>query len=707
MVDRLTLVIVVQSLILLWIGPACEASSLGLTVHVVPLQSDGGQWVRAHFTVIASNPCPPLIGLCTEGVNCTLHKAYSPFSGMKPGSGWCVRQWEQVVPSNYNSAISLNSRTTFYVSMKAGPHVRASSGKLNYPAYVALPPPIRARKNCPHFIQLSVKDLDGDRVQCRFAMEEKGECLNCTQHSFIELDKDTCALTFTGNAPIGQYSIYLMAEDYIPTPKVSQASESQPLGSVPVHLSLTVEQSSSSCIDEPVATGKTPRKQATFNVLPFEEVKFEADFMSQKESVSEIAVVGLPGLNKYGFTSIGAMAQLSMSWVRGENTLAPVLPICFVANSVSLQSEPRCVWLYQREMRTLPEGTELFCNKTEMTLALPVVSLSNINLSELQLNSPACPVILNDTHITAHIALDGCGTKAVHAGTELVYTNTLKSVRLSSMISRQPSLILPLACRIPAVRARGPNFNIAVPPTAFDNADVKIEFHLPGEGPLALYTSRPQFSSLGLLPGRLRRDSASASHIRTSLEKLGTRIKALDLHLLSNTTLERAELSIERCVRSETDDFAERDTILENGCKASNTTLEIRATSHARIFRLDLSNLFTVNNTMYVECEVDLCITFLPSLKCTTQCNRGLVNRATVGMRSKHFTLRSGPVSLVVTNPAPSTSAVTDASGQTGAPTTAAVEVTSTSSAPEQVSFMAAGLIFNIICIFLQHTFSH
>ncbi|XP_077375021.1 uncharacterized protein LOC144017384 [Festucalex cinctus] len=707
MVDRLTLVIVVQSLALLWIGPACEASSLGLTVHVVPLQSDGGQLVRAHFTVIASNPCPPLIGLCTEGVNCILHKAHSPVSGAKPGSGWCVRQWEQVVPSNYNSVITLNSGTTFYVAMKAGPHIRANSGKLNYPAYVALPPPIRARENCPLHIQLSVKDLDGDRVRCRFALEEQGECLDCMPHSFIELDKDTCGLTFTGNVPVGQYFIYLMAEDYIPTPKVSQASESQPLSSVPVHLSLTVEQSSSSCTDEPVATGKTPSEQATYNVLPFEEVKFEADFISQTESVSEIAVVGLPGLNKYGFTSIGAMSQLSMSWVRGENTLAPILPICFVANSMSLQSEPRCVWLYQREMRTLPDGTELICNKTEMTLVLPVGSLRNINLNELQLNSPACPVIYNDTHLTAHIALDGCGTKTVHAGTELVYTNTLKSVRPSSMISRQPSLILPLACRIPAVRARGPNFNIAVPATAFDNADVWLEFHLPGEGPLALYTSHPQFSPIGLLPGRLRRDAASVSHIRTSQGELGTRIKAMDLHLLSNTTLERSELSIERCVQSATHDFAERHTILENGCKASNVTQEIRATSHARIFRLDLFNLFTVHNMMYVECEVDLCIAFLPSQKCAIQCNRGSVKRATANMLSKHFTLRSGPVSLVVTTPVPSTIVFADGTGQTEAPTTAAVEVTSISSAPEQASFMAAGLIFNIICIFLQHIFNH
>lgn len=48
-----------------------------------------------------------------------------------------------------------------------------------------------------------------------------------------------------------------------------------------------------------------------------------------------------------------------------------------------------------------------------MTLVLPITSLTNINLAELQLNSPTCPVNYNNTHVTATISLDGCGTKTV------------------------------------------------------------------------------------------------------------------------------------------------------------------------------------------------------------------------------------------------------------------------------------------------------
>lgn len=58
-------------------------------------------------------------------------------------------------------------------------------------------------------------------------------------------------------------------------------------------------------------------------------------------------------------------------------------------------------------------STVLTCEKTEMVLVLPVSSLTNINLAELQLNSASCPVAYNSTHVTARISLDGCGTKTV------------------------------------------------------------------------------------------------------------------------------------------------------------------------------------------------------------------------------------------------------------------------------------------------------
>ncbi|XP_033972776.1 uncharacterized protein LOC117471701 [Trematomus bernacchii] len=487
MLDKFKESVLLQVLTLILLGPACEASSLGLTVHVEPLESDGGNTVRAHFTAIAPNPCPALSGLCSDGEeDCLVYPTSLPLTGTKPNSGWCVRQWQKTVPSDYNATIDLGSNTQFFVSIKASPVIRANNGKLNQPAFVALPPPLRARVDCSQHFSLSVKDLDTDRVSCRFARADLGECVSCTEHSFIELDNSKCKLKFTGKAAAGQYFIYLMAEDRIAIPKISEVIENKPLSAVPVHLSLTVEEWASSCSDVPVATGDTPNKDSMLFVLPYQQVNFTTDFTSKLESVSEIAVVGPPELFRVGFKSVGSVATMNMAWVRSENKLARLLPICFAVNTKSFQSEPRCVWLYQREMRTLPAGTELTCEDTEMTLVLPLDSLSEINLEELQLNSPTCPVSYNSTHLTARISLSGCGTETLHAGSELVYTNTLQSVRPYTMVSRLPSLILPLACRIPKkVNVTGPNYEMSTPTEeeVFGQIRVWIELHFPGEGP--------------------------------------------------------------------------------------------------------------------------------------------------------------------------------------------------------------------------------
>ncbi|CAK6973573.1 uncharacterized protein LOC118320984 [Scomber scombrus] len=723
--NRFSLSILLHGLALLW-APACEASSLGMTVHAVPLNSNGGKTVQAHFTVITPSPCPLFNDLCFIGEDCLFHTTSLPFTGTKPGSGWCVRQWQKAVPSNYKANITLGN-TNFYVSMNAAPKIRANSGRLNHPAFVALPPPLRARVNCPHHFPLSVKDLDGDNVRCRFARADKGECVDCTEHSFIELNEEKCTLTFTGKAKAGQYLIYLMAEDLIPVPKISQVTDNKPLSAVPVHLSLTVEESSSSCSAEPVATGDTPKEASTLFVLPYQEVKFDTNFISELESVSEIAVVGPPELFRVGFKSLGSLATMTMGWVRSENNLTRLLPICFTANTENLQSEPRCVWLYQREMRTLPAGTELKCEDTAMSLVLPIASLSKINLDELQLNSPTCPVTYNSTHLTARISLNGCGTKAVHSGSELIYTNTLKSVRPYTMVSRKPSLILPLACRIPSVQAKGPHYKIYIPTDkeTFGEVKIWIEFHLPGQGPLAKFTRNPKMRALPLRSARMTREAQSASDSNSTntnstdnIPAIGSRLNHLDLHVMSNCSINRAEMIVSNCIESETGDFSDGKPILEQGCTASSTTLEIITTeTNSRIYRLDLRDVGTQGSTMYVQCTVNLCIATIPSQKCPDLCTRSLNHRMLVNsVITRNYTVTSGPVSLVVTTPAPTTTTqpttTTTAAATTvttttttAAAVTTTAKTTTTSHAPAQASAMALGLILATVSVFLQHIF--
>ncbi|XP_069021854.1 uncharacterized protein [Embiotoca jacksoni] len=735
MLDRFKLSLLLRGLTLFLSGPACEATSLGLTVHVVPLGSDGGKTVRAHFTAIAPSPCPALSGLCAAGQDCQVHATSLPFTGTKPSSGWCVRQWQKTVPSNYNATISLGSDTEFYVSMNAEPKVRANSGRLNQPAFVALPPPLRAHVNCPRHFYLSVKDLDGDKVQCRFARPEQGECVSCTRHSFIELDEEKCMLSFTGKAPAGRYFIYLMAEDLIPAFKIRYVINNTPLSSVPVHLSLTVEESTSSCSDEPVATDETPKEDSVLFSLPYQEMKFQVNYFSQLESVVEVAVVGPPELYRTGFTSVGPLSTMAMAWIRAENKLARLLPICFAANTKNLQSEPRCVWLNQREIMTLPAGTELKCEKTEMTLVLPVASLSNINLAELQLNSPTCPVSYNSTHLTASISLSGCGTKTVHSGSELVYTNTLQSVRPFTMVSRKPSLILPLACRIPRAQVNGPKYEISMPTEeeTFGEISVWITFYPPGEGPLAKFTANPTLRSNYIFARRVRRDvesgagsniasnttstcssnnttsSAGSSNNATTSTRgaVGSRLQQLDLYIMSNCSVARAEMIVSNCMESETEDFTESHPILDQGCMISNNTFEIVTTqTNSKVYRLDLNALEANGSTMYIQCTVNLCIATMPSHKCPDLCTRSISDSNVVGsLFTRSYTVRSRAVSLIVTNADPASTTITTAAlTTTTQATNTAAQSTTTSRAPEHTTYAATGVIFTAISIFLQST---
>lgn len=94
-------------------------------------------------------------------------------------------------------------------------------------------------------------------------------------------------------------------------------------------------------------------------------------------------------------------------------------------------------------------SAELKCENTEMVLSLPVSSLSNINLAELQLNNPTCPVTYNSTHLTARVSLDGCGTKrvvtappSVHLSPSVVLLSNCLFVLSASLLKDKRNLFL-------------------------------------------------------------------------------------------------------------------------------------------------------------------------------------------------------------------------------------------------------------------------
>lgn len=136
----------------------------------------------------------------------------------------------------------------------------------------------------------------------------------------------------------------------------------------------------------------------------------------------------------------------------------------------------------------------------------------------------------------------------------MLYTNTLRSINPNSTISRVATLILPLACRIPGQQAKAPAFKISTPSEVetFGAVSFWIEFHVPGEGPMAAETRRPQMRSFP--PVRAPRELRSTGRMDT-----------LDLHVFSNCSLAHAELMVGRCVESDTQDFVNTRPLLNHG----------------------------------------------------------------------------------------------------------------------------------------------
>ncbi|KAL2088951.1 hypothetical protein ACEWY4_015850 [Coilia grayii] len=631
-----------QALILSFLSviAICNALPFTAIINIEPLDNNDVK-VRAHYGAIVPLPCPSLLhSVCNEGnSSCIAHIVPSPMQGKQPPPGWCVRQWQKIIPKQHSSNIHLGTSAGVVLSTRADLSIRKDKRKVNRPPFSALIPPIRVSAGCSRDIRLSTYDLDGDRVRCRYAQDKSGECHgNCPQHAFLLLDEASCTLRYTGGASVGQYYVKLMVEDFpVPIPHVQMDQEA--LSSNPVFLSITVEAEVADCAALPLFVDKTPAENTMFPVLPYEEVKFNVTVRSEAEAVLEMAVAGPPSLYISQLKDEQNSDKSSaLSWVRDVNQLSRLLSICFTANTNSLQSEIRCIWLQQRPMNDLPAGTELNCSNTNMTLVLPVSSMADLPLDDLTLNDPSCPVFHNTTHVTAVFPLLGCGTKIVHAGSDLVYTNTLKSTGITSLITRRATLTLPLACRIKPQEAKGPRYKIAMPKEekVFGKFTFWVEFHRPGKGPLGNLTRVRQFRRI---PRQVREVVKVA------------RMELLDMYVFSNSSMTRAQLMMGGCMQSKTEDFSSASPLVDSGCSRSNRSLEmIVQTSLIKVYRLDLSKIPTVGNMMYVECKVSLCVTTQASEKCPEPCDPNPnANVLVSNFMSSNYTVRSGPVFLLDT----------------------------------------------------------
>ncbi|TRY96324.1 hypothetical protein DNTS_021825 [Danionella cerebrum] len=490
--------------------------------------------------------------------------------GGYPAPGWCFRHWEETIPQNHTlqlGSLSLYSRANLLV--------RPDTHQQNRPPYIALPPPVRFQAACPRQVSLFVVDLDRDQILCRFLKNDLD--------GFLQLHEEECLLLYKGGVSEGQFWV--------------QITEGSML-----------------------------------HLLPFQELSLNITAQSRDQDLNEIAVTGPSGLHVSSLRKeLGFQSSVGLSWVRGPNQFPHLLPVCFSANTKSLQSDIRCIWIHQK----------LSCDeqRLQMSLVLPITFLQNLNFSGLHLNDQTCPVIYNSTHISCTFALTACGTKRMHLGSELLFTNTLRSVTPTSSISRVPSLVLPLACRFASQKTNSLSSRITLPEEhkTFGVVSFWLEFHAPGEGPLASETRLPRL-----------RWGTNSSRVR-NLRSTG-RMEMVDLYVFSNSSESRAELMVSGCVQSDSPDFSSTRPLLDHGCASGKGTLEIiTSTSSVRVFRLYLSSLKIQGDTMFVQCQVHLCVTTTLTQKCPDPCAISPESQIVDSLLSRSYSVRSGAVPLVNT----------------------------------------------------------
>ncbi|XP_069037723.1 zona pellucida sperm-binding protein 2-like [Lepisosteus oculatus] len=655
--------------------PSADLSYLGSSVSVQPLGQGASLQVSVQYSVLAARPCPAALpGMCGED-NCT---SLAAPQGLTPHPGWCLLRGGVIVPGNHSSLLQLRpslccwraaDRAAVVLPLSAQLALRSDTGAVNSPPQAALLPPVRLVANCPRQINLSVWDADGDRVRCRYGQQEQGECQLCSQHAFLQIDEERCVLNYRGSGPMGQFSLELVLEDFPHKPLnlthgtdreqglPSLSRTTDPLSSIPLQLTITVEAAVPDCdpASQPRFTRQTPAGGASLALLPYEELNITFSSQSPLDRVSEIAVIGPPGLQVSALQEdntegAGLLASVNIMWIRTTNQLLLLIPVCFTVNTARFQSESRCLWIEQRKPGSAPPGSVLQCGQEAMFLSLPLSSIPLLSPSDLQLNNPSCNLTANHTHLLLSIPLIGCGTRTVDENSQLVFVNALRTrPSAAPPITRKPSLLVPLVCRFSA-RQLGGNvgYEISLPPDAkaFGQFHFWLEFHQPSE--LA------------------QQGRGLTRALRSQL---------LDLHVCANTSAPRAELLVERCVESDRPDFAQNLTIIQRGCAGNDTLQVVTQNPTLKVYRLDLGSLSYSSNLMYVECTVQLCLALSSSQSCPSSCGQSASRSVVDSVVSRFYTVRSSPIYISdVGSAQPTTQA--GAVGSSGRPVGLAVGLT-------------------------------
>uniref|UniRef100_A0A8C4RVR7 Uncharacterized LOC114645494 n=1 Tax=Erpetoichthys calabaricus TaxID=27687 RepID=A0A8C4RVR7_ERPCA len=341
--------------------------------------------------------------------------------------------------------------------------------------------------------------------------------------------------------------------------------------------------------------------------------------------ISNFTILGPPGLQNsslwFDKRQDFDVTSANVSWTRITVYQPIYISVCFSATIDRFQLVPRCIWIQQIPSGAPPPGSAIQCLETEMKFILARTTLPNIHEHDLQLNDPSCSIIGNATHFLLDIPLLGCGTKIQVEDAYFVFINTLMTRTLYGVITRLPTLRLPIACHYQSMGNVGNNMNVStfISDKAFGNFSIHVEFK----------HSSLSRSSTGLIQSPLR---VASNEI-------------LYLYVFANTPVPKVDLIVQSCWTSEVNNATTGNTFIKQGCVQEGIVQLVSDESLEKIYKINLGAILNLVSEVYVQCIVQLCL----NIDSTMNCSSGCLSNNTVQFNpmSREYHVSSGLISLI------------------------------------------------------------
>ncbi|XP_069754849.1 uncharacterized protein [Narcine bancroftii] len=636
-----------------------QFSYFGASFGLETLLVNGTLQVHMYYRGI-NLPCSQSPDEICVALNCS----YSRTRAVEDGNyttNWCLLDGETVIALDTDpldmksygccwSPYIESSRETesfqFTFSLFADLGKRSDDAAVNAPPQLPLLPVLRVPQNCNATYNLTIYERNGDIINCRYGLQARHECAQCTQHDFVKLHQENCILQYNGFGTNGVYTLELMVDEY-PRETIllthsngtqtvysafeddfsaSSTKSAKCLSSIPMQFAIIVEKAISECafgIFRPTFVHPTPPNGARIYASNYDEINFTINAFSLNERITTFTVVGPHGLLKSDIWSMDdESVSVNVSWSVGAHTTPKQVPVCFLSTTSSgFQSEPRCIWIvlieHLFEEQTL--APDLQCLSNAMILTVPRSLVSNLPDKSLQLNDASCNITGNDTHLLLAIPYSGCGTKLLEDKSHYIFTNKIVSRRRNETSEQLERLAIPVLCKLVRSTNGSEQAN-----RLNDTIDKML-----GVDTFEIQFSKEFNSSWRPAGPDSPFDASSKDHLYISI--------------IAKSNETAFSLYVESCQMS-VDTSSTVVTLLQQGCLNYNMAEEHKTENQKeKVYSVRLSSLPWHTAQVFVTCRVQLCAHMHSSSPCIPGCGFGSGSQA---QQSDMQQVSAGPVHI-------------------------------------------------------------